>query len=43
VELLRDLGPSKYITHRFELGRADEAFRLLKQHPEHVLQIVLTP
>jgi threonine dehydrogenase-like Zn-dependent dehydrogenase len=43
VELLRELAPSKYITHRFELGRADEAFRLLKQHPEHVLQIVLTP
>jgi 2-desacetyl-2-hydroxyethyl bacteriochlorophyllide A dehydrogenase len=43
VELLPALDPSRYITHRFPLARAQEAFELLDRHPERVLQVVLEP
>ncbi len=43
VELLPALDPSGWITHRFPLSRAQEAFELLDRHPERVLQVVLEP
>jgi 2-desacetyl-2-hydroxyethyl bacteriochlorophyllide A dehydrogenase len=43
LELLRDLRPSRYITHRFALGSAQEAFRMLAEHPEQTIQVVLEP
>jgi alcohol dehydrogenase len=43
VELLPVLDPSRFITHRFPLSRAQEAFELLDRRPERVLQIVLEP
>ena len=43
MELLPALDPSRYITHRFPLARAQEAFELLDRHPERVLQVVLEP
>jgi 2-desacetyl-2-hydroxyethyl bacteriochlorophyllide A dehydrogenase len=43
LELLPALDPSRYITHRFPLERAQEAFELLDRHPERVLQVVLEP
>ena len=41
--LLPVLDPSGYITHRFPLERAQEAFELIDRHPERVLQVVLEP
>jgi threonine dehydrogenase-like Zn-dependent dehydrogenase len=41
--LLPVLDPSRYITHRFPLERAQEAFELLDRHQERVLQVVLEP
>jgi len=43
LELLPALDPSRYITQRFPLQRAQEAFELLDRHPERVLQVVLEP
>lgn len=43
LALLPALDPSGWITHRFKLDRAQEAFELLDRHPEQVLQIVLEP
>jgi threonine dehydrogenase-like Zn-dependent dehydrogenase len=41
--LLAQLRPSRYITHRFPLGRAQEAFETIDRHPERVIQVVLEP
>jgi threonine dehydrogenase-like Zn-dependent dehydrogenase len=43
LELLAQLRPSRYITHRFPLGRAQEAFETIDRHPERVIQVVLEP
>ncbi len=40
-EALRRLRPEKWITHRFPLARAAEAYRLLDQSPGECLQILL--
>lgn len=42
VEALKWLGPSFWITHRFPLERAAEAYRLLSEYPEEALQVILT-
>jgi threonine dehydrogenase-like Zn-dependent dehydrogenase len=42
VEALKWLRPSYWITHRFPLERAAEAYRLLSEYPEEALQVILT-
>jgi threonine dehydrogenase-like Zn-dependent dehydrogenase len=37
------LRPSKYITNIYSLDEAAEAYRLLDEHPERTLQVVLKP
>jgi threonine dehydrogenase-like Zn-dependent dehydrogenase len=43
LKLLQQIRPSRYITHRFALDRAQEAYELLEKHPERCIQIVLEP
>jgi hypothetical protein len=43
LELLQAIRPSRYISHRFALDRAQEAYELLENHPERSIQIVLEP
>jgi hypothetical protein len=43
LELLQVIRPSRYISHRFALDRAQEAYELLEKHPERTIQIVLKP
>jgi threonine dehydrogenase-like Zn-dependent dehydrogenase len=43
LELLQQIRPSRYITHRFALDRAQKAYQLLENHPEQCVQIVLEP
>ncbi|HUV08270.1 MAG TPA: zinc-binding alcohol dehydrogenase [Spirochaetia bacterium] len=43
LDLVGEICPSKYITHRFPLGEAQEAFLLLSENPEETIQIVLVP
>jgi threonine dehydrogenase-like Zn-dependent dehydrogenase len=42
-ELLQEINPSKYITHRIPLQEANRAYRLLHEHPEQTVQVVLEP
>jgi 2-desacetyl-2-hydroxyethyl bacteriochlorophyllide A dehydrogenase len=42
LEMLRDLKPSRLITHRFHISRAPEAYRLIDRHPEDVIQVIFT-
>jgi threonine dehydrogenase-like Zn-dependent dehydrogenase len=43
LQLLLAIRPSRYISHRFPLDRAQEAYELLDHHPERSIQIVLEP
>ena len=43
LDLLKQIRPSHYISHRFALHRAQEAFELLETHPEQSIQVVLEP
>ena len=41
-EMIRQLKPSRLITHRFPINQAAEAYQLLDLNPEKVIQILLT-
>jgi 2-desacetyl-2-hydroxyethyl bacteriochlorophyllide A dehydrogenase len=41
-EMLRQLRPEQFITHRFPLAQAAQAYTLLDQAPQDTIQIVLT-
>jgi 2-desacetyl-2-hydroxyethyl bacteriochlorophyllide A dehydrogenase len=43
LELLREVKPSKYITHRIPLDEAQRAFDLIGSEGEGVIQVVLVP
>ena len=42
AEMLPGLHLEELITHRMNIERAKEAYRLLLEHPEQIIQIVLT-
>lgn len=42
LRMLRTINPQELITHRFPVSRAPEAYRLLHEHPEEAIQVVLT-
>ncbi|MGB8311588.1 MAG: GTP cyclohydrolase II [Halobacteriota archaeon] len=41
-EMIRQLKPSRFITHRFSINQAARAYQLLDQNPAEVIQIMLT-
>ncbi|HEX9617632.1 MAG TPA: zinc-binding alcohol dehydrogenase [Anaerolineales bacterium] len=41
-EMLRKIKPSRFITHRFPVGQAGEAYRLLDEDPAEAIQVVFT-
>jgi len=41
-EMIRQLKPSRFITHRFPINQAALAYQLLDQNPSEVIQIMLT-
>jgi threonine dehydrogenase-like Zn-dependent dehydrogenase len=43
LELLAQLRPSRYITQRFPLKRAQEAFELIDRQPGRTIQVALEP
>ena len=43
MELVRRLRPRKYITHRFPLEKAQQAYELIRDRPGETLQVVLEP
>lgn len=42
LEMLKELKPSRLITHRFWIGHAPEAYAMIDRHPEDVIQVLLT-
>ncbi len=43
LDLLQQLRPRRWITHRFALKEAAAAYELLENHPEQCFQVVLMP
>jgi threonine dehydrogenase-like Zn-dependent dehydrogenase len=41
-EMIRQLKPSRFVTQRFPIDKAAEAYRLLDQSPEEAIQVLLT-
>ncbi len=41
-QMLETVRPSRFITHRFPIEQADEAYRLLDQQPQDAVQVVFT-
>jgi 2-desacetyl-2-hydroxyethyl bacteriochlorophyllide A dehydrogenase len=41
-EMIRRIKPAEFITHRFDIHRAKEAYELLNEKPGKTLQVVLT-
>ena len=39
-EALRRIQPQKWITHRFPIDNADEAYRLLDENPQETIQVI---
>jgi threonine dehydrogenase-like Zn-dependent dehydrogenase len=40
--MLRRVQPARWITHRFALQDATQAYQLIDQHPDQSIQVVLT-
>jgi threonine dehydrogenase-like Zn-dependent dehydrogenase len=41
-EMIRRIKPADFITHRFEIQRVKEAYKLLDEKPGDTIQVVLT-
>ena len=41
-EMVQQIKPARFITHRFPLAEAAQAYRLLDQHPGEAIQVVFT-
>jgi 2-desacetyl-2-hydroxyethyl bacteriochlorophyllide A dehydrogenase len=41
-EMVRKVQPARFITHRFPLAEAPQAYRLLDQNPGEAIQVILT-
>jgi threonine dehydrogenase-like Zn-dependent dehydrogenase len=41
-QMLRAVAPARFITHRFPLAEAAQAYALIDQHPDECIQVVLT-
>lgn len=41
-EALRRIQPQKWITHRFPIDKAEEAYRLLDEYPQETIQVLVT-
>jgi 2-desacetyl-2-hydroxyethyl bacteriochlorophyllide A dehydrogenase len=41
-EMLRKVRPSRFVTHRFPIEQAGQAYKLIDQHPESCIQVLLT-
>ncbi len=41
-EMIAEIDPSRWITHRFPFDRAAEAYQLLDHSPQEAIQVLLT-
>jgi 2-desacetyl-2-hydroxyethyl bacteriochlorophyllide A dehydrogenase len=42
LEMIRQLNPGRFVTHRFDVRQAAEAYDLLDQRPQEAMQVLLT-
>lgn len=42
LEMIRQLNPGRFATHRFDVRQAAEAYELLDQRPQEAMQVLLT-
>jgi threonine dehydrogenase-like Zn-dependent dehydrogenase len=42
LNLLSDIQPERWITQRFPIERAEEAYELVDQYPDQTIQVLLT-
>jgi 2-desacetyl-2-hydroxyethyl bacteriochlorophyllide A dehydrogenase len=42
LEMIRQLNPNRFVTHRFDIRQAAEAYDLLDQRPQEAMQVLLT-
>jgi 2-desacetyl-2-hydroxyethyl bacteriochlorophyllide A dehydrogenase len=42
LDMIRQLNPARFITHRFDVQQATEAYNLLDKRPQEAVQVVLT-
>jgi len=42
LDMIRQLNPTRFVTHRFEVKRAREAYELLDKRPQEAVQVLLT-
>jgi 2-desacetyl-2-hydroxyethyl bacteriochlorophyllide A dehydrogenase len=40
-QILKEVKPARFITHRFPMAQAARAYELLDQHPEEAIQVIL--
>jgi 2-desacetyl-2-hydroxyethyl bacteriochlorophyllide A dehydrogenase len=41
-QMLAQVQPARFITHRFSIDQAAQAYELIDRHPEEVIQVILT-
>ena len=41
-DMIKKLKPADFITHRFDVHQADEAYELLDKRPQEAIQVILT-
>ena len=41
-QMVHKISPARFITHRFPLAQAAQAYELLDRHPEEAIQVILT-
>jgi 2-desacetyl-2-hydroxyethyl bacteriochlorophyllide A dehydrogenase len=42
LEQIKKVAPTRFVTHRFPLAQAPQAYHLLDQQPDHTMQVLLT-
>lgn len=42
LEMIRQLNPGRFVTHRFDVQRAAQAYELLDKRPQEAVQVLLT-
>jgi len=42
MRMIKKVKPNKFITHKFDINKADAAYELLNKYPENAIQVILT-
>ena len=42
LDMIRQLNPARFVTHRFDVQQARQAYDLLDKRPQETMQVILT-